>query len=88
MAWRIGVFSTDGSQHIDNDPAVLGRKPRIKGTRLSVELIVGRLAECWTIAQLREAYPHIDELQVRACLAYAATSLGTGEVLGMPQSTA
>ncbi len=74
--------------YIDRDPAVLGGKPRIKGTRLSVELIVERLADGWTIAQLREAYPHIDETQIRACLAYAAASLGTDEVLDVPQSAA
>jgi len=69
--------------YIDRDPAVLGGKPRIKGTRLSVELIVGRLGEGWTIAQLREAYPQIDETQIRACLAYAAASQNEYPVVRM-----
>ena len=59
MNWR---------EHIDHDPEVLAGKAKIKGTRISVELILGRLGEGWTIEQLLEAYPHITREQIQACM--------------------
>ena len=56
MNWR---------DHIDRDPAVLGGKPKIQGTRLSVELILGRLGEGWTADQLIKAYPHLTAEQIQ-----------------------
>lgn len=79
MNWR---------DYIDRDPGILGGKPKIRGTRLSVELIVGRLGDGWSIEQLIEAYPHINEKQIRACLACAAASLATDDVLDIPLSAA
>ncbi len=79
MNWR---------DHIDRNPDVLGGKPKIRGTRISVELIVGRLGEGWTVEQLLEAYPHINETQIRACLACAAAALATDDVLDIPLSAA
>ncbi|MCE3249780.1 MAG: hypothetical protein K0R41_3605 [Geminicoccaceae bacterium] len=39
-------------ERIAIDPQVLGGKPVVKGTRLSVEFVVGLLAEGWTEQQL------------------------------------
>ena len=74
--------------HIDRDPQILAGKPRIKGTRISVELIVARLGEGWTVDQLIQAYPLITQDQIQACLTYAAESLATDEVLDIPRSAA
>ena len=79
MNWR---------DHIDCDPAVLGGKPKIRGTRLSVELILGRLGAGWTADQLIEACPHLAGEQIRACAAFAADALATDEVLDVPVSAA
>lgn len=38
----------DWRDYIESDPAILGGKPVIRGTRLSVELIVGWLDQGWT----------------------------------------
>jgi len=38
----------DSKAHIAVDPEVLGGKPSIKGTRISVELVLDRLADGWT----------------------------------------
>ncbi len=75
MNWR---------DHIERDPQVLAGKPRIRGTRLSVELIVGRMGEGWTTQQLLEAYPHLTHAQIQACLAYAAEALAGDEVMDIP----
>jgi uncharacterized protein (DUF433 family) len=63
---------TNWRDHIVSDPEVLLGKPTIKGTRISVELILGWLAEGWTFEQLLEAYPHINRDAILAALAFAA----------------
>lgn len=63
MNWR---------DHIDRNPAVIGGKPKIKGTRIGVGLILERLGEGWTVEQLIESYPQITAEHIHACRAYAA----------------
>ena len=58
-------------QRIVLDPAVLSGKPVIRGTRLSVEFIVGLLAQGWTQQQVLENYPGVTADDLRACLQYA-----------------
>jgi uncharacterized protein (DUF433 family) len=62
---------------ISIDPAILLGKPCIKGTRISVELILRWLSEGRTFKDLLEAYPHLTEDDLRAALAYAADTVGT-----------
>jgi uncharacterized protein (DUF433 family) len=61
--------------HIVIDPAVLAGKPVIRGTRLSVEFVIGLLADGWSEAEIFENYPGIGHEDVRACLAYARDML-------------
>ena len=61
-------------EHIVSDPAVLGGKPILKGTRLSVEFVLELLAGGWDDQSRRENYPNLTEDRVRAVLAYAAES--------------
>ena len=53
------------------DPLVLAGKPAVRGTRLSVEFIVGLLADGWSEAEILENYPNLQRDDIRACLAYA-----------------
>lgn len=62
MEWR---------DRITSDPAVLVGKPVIRGTRISVELILGWLANGWTYEQILESYPHIKREDILAALAFA-----------------
>ena len=78
----------DWRERIERDPNVLGGKPRIRGTRISAELVLSRLGEGWTIEQLIEAYPHITRDQIEACLTYAAESIATDEVVDVPRPAA
>jgi uncharacterized protein (DUF433 family) len=57
------------------DPAILAGKPVIRGTRLSVELIIGLLADGWSEADIVENYPGIGPDDILACLAYARDRL-------------
>ena len=69
MNWR---------DHIVSNPEILVDKPVIKGTRISVELIMGRLANGWTYEQVLESYPHITRDDIQAALAFAAERLHKG----------
>ena len=62
MNWR---------DHIHSNPDILGGKPVVKGTRISVELILEYLEDGGTVADILEAYPHITEDNVRGAIAFA-----------------
>jgi uncharacterized protein (DUF433 family) len=53
------------------NPDVLGGKPIIQGTRMSVEFVVGLLAQGWSVEGVLKEYDHITREDVQACLAYA-----------------
>jgi uncharacterized protein (DUF433 family) len=79
---------TEWKDRIVTDPDILVGKPTIKGTRISVELILGWLANGWTHEQVIEAYPHITNEDIQAALAYAAERLREDEYLPMPKIAA
>ena len=56
---------------ITADPAVLVGKPVIRGTRLSVEFILGLLADGWSTEEICQDYAPLTREDVEACLAYA-----------------
>jgi uncharacterized protein (DUF433 family) len=62
------------------DPKILVGKPVIKGTRLSVELIMELLSNGWTEQQILENYPGITHEDVLACLDYATEILKSERV--------
>jgi len=57
-------------QYIVSDKNILLGKPTIKGTRLSVELLLELLASGWTEQLLFESYPNLKEIQLQAVFAY------------------
>ena len=57
---------------ISADPAVMMGKPCIKGTRITVELILRKLGAGRYFTDLLEAYPPLTEADLRAALAFAA----------------
>jgi uncharacterized protein (DUF433 family) len=60
---------------IQSDPAVMMGKPVIAGTRITVELVLEKLAAGETIDQISSAHPRLTEKAIRAALAFAATAL-------------
>ena len=56
--------------HIISDKQVLLGKPIIKGTRISVELILDLFETGWNEKQILEAYPSLTEDSLRAIFAY------------------
>ena len=53
------------------NPKILGGKPIIKGTRLSVEFILELLASNVSEEEILEDYSHITKADIQACLRYA-----------------
>ncbi|MCK6480080.1 MAG: DUF433 domain-containing protein [Planctomycetaceae bacterium] len=70
---------------IQVDPDVLGGKPVIAGTRISVELVLGLLGRGYTAEQVIEQYGHLTPEDVRACMAYAAKVLSSGRARATPR---
>lgn len=61
--------------HINIDPNIMLGKPVIKGTRISVELIVRKIGEGALTQDLLDAYPNITKKDIQAALLYAADNL-------------
>ena len=61
----------DWRERIVSDPDILVGKPAVKGTRISVELILGWLAQGWTHEMLLESYPQLAREDNLAALAFA-----------------
>jgi uncharacterized protein (DUF433 family) len=62
------------------DPNVLAGKPVIRGTRLSVEFVIGLMADGWSEADIQANYPAIRHEDILACLAYARETLSSERV--------
>lgn len=62
----------DWRDRIEVNPDVLVGKPVIKGTRISVELILDRFADGWSMEDLLASYPHITRDDTLAALTFAA----------------
>lgn len=59
-------------ERISVDPNVCFGEPCIKGHRIWVSLILDFLANGWTIAEILDNYPGMEEADVYACIAYGA----------------
>lgn len=73
---------------IASNPAVMMGKPVVAGTRITVELILEKLAAGETIEDLLEAHPRLTRDGVRAALAFAATALKADVIYPMPDEAA
>ena len=62
----------DVLERISIDPNVCFGKPCIKGHRIWVSLVLDFLSAGWSIPEILENYPGVEEADVRACIAYGA----------------
>jgi uncharacterized protein (DUF433 family) len=60
---------------IVSDPTVMMGKPVVKGTRITVELILEKLGAGETIEQILDAHPRLTREGIQAALAFAAETL-------------
>ena len=61
--------------YVVSDPEVMMGKPVIRGTRITVELILEKLAAGESVEQILEAHPRLTRETVLAALAFAAESM-------------
>jgi len=61
-------------------PDVLAGKPVVRGTRLSVEFVIGLMADGWKEGDILANYPGLSHEDLIACLAYARDILGAEKV--------
>jgi len=71
----------DYKDRIVADPNIMLGKPVIKGTRITVELILQRLSEGMTVEELLQAYPHLTKEDIFAALAYSANVISREEII-------
>jgi uncharacterized protein (DUF433 family) len=60
--------------HIERDPRILGGEAVLKGTRVTLRTVLGSLAEGATTAEILADFPTLCDEDVRAAIAFAATS--------------
>lgn len=71
---------------VQSDPLIMMGKPAIAGTRITVELILEKLAAGETIEQILEAHPRLRREAVQAALAFAASALRADVVYPVRQT--
>ena len=63
------------SNRIEVNPEIMLGKPVIRGTRVTVELLLRKLSEGASEEDLLEAYPHLTRDDIKAAIAYAADTI-------------
>jgi uncharacterized protein (DUF433 family) len=66
---------------IEINPRIMLEKPVIRGTRITVEIILRKLGEGASHQDLLEAYPHLTEQDIQAAITYAADTLAHEETV-------
>jgi uncharacterized protein (DUF433 family) len=79
MNWR---------DYIISDKEVLLGKPTLKGTRISVEHIVGLLAQGWTENEILENFPRLTKESLQAIFAYIQECMNDGLLFTPTRKTA
>jgi len=72
---------------ITSNPSVMMGKPVVAGTRITVELILEKLAQGEPIEQILEAHPRLTRDAIRAALAFAAEALKADVVYPVVEPT-
>lgn len=68
-------------QYIERNPEIMLGKPVIKGTRITVEHIMRKLAGGYSIQELEKNVPHLTKVQILAALEYAADIIANEETI-------
>ena len=74
----------DWQEYIHSDPDVMLGKPIVKGTRLTVEFIVGLFANGWTQDQIFENYPTLTTDALKAIFTFIAESMYEEDFYSLP----
>ncbi len=64
-------MKTQWKEYIVSSPDVIRGRPRVKGTRIPVSLILGYLAADKTVEEIIEEFPDLRKIHITACLDFA-----------------
>jgi len=70
----------DYSDRITVNPEIMIGKPTIKGTRITVEILLRKLSQEISPENILEEYPRLEKEDLQAALQYAADSVSTEEL--------
>lgn len=73
--------ATELLNRIEIDPRVMLGKPVVRGTRVTVEILLEKLAAGASMEEILADYPNLGRDDVLAALAYARQAVGTDEVI-------
>jgi uncharacterized protein (DUF433 family) len=79
---------TNWKENIITDKNILLGKPVIKGTRLSVDHIIGLLAQGWSEKQILENFPRLTKYDLQAVFIYIQECMKDGLLYELPKQTA
>jgi len=71
----------DYRKHIQSNPKIMLGKPIVKGTRITVELLLRKVADGYTFEEILDMYPHLKLDDILASIAYAAAIMESEEVI-------
>ena len=69
----LDVYRKSLDRHVVTDPEIMGGVPVIRGTRIPVYTILGRIEEGETLDEIAKDFDHVDRQALEAALAYART---------------
>ena len=76
----------DWKEKIESTPDTCGGRPRVKGTRLTVEFLLGLKAAGWSEQTILENYPNITQNDLQAVFAFAQSLIGEESFMPLPQA--
>lgn len=74
--------------HIVTDKNILLGKPVIKGTRLSVDYLIGLLAQGWSMEDVLNNFPRLTQDDIKAIFTYVQECLKDGLFFELPKQSA
>ncbi|MCX7046501.1 MAG: DUF433 domain-containing protein [Candidatus Sumerlaeota bacterium] len=71
----------DWREYIEQNPDIMLGKPVIRGTRLTVELILEMLGDGWPVEDILSSYPDLKPEHIQAAQAYASAYMAMDETI-------
>ena len=76
----------DWREHIEFNPKVMGGKPVIRGTRITVEILLDWLAAGWSEQELFDNYPRLTPEALKAVFAFARSIVAEQLYAAVPEA--
>lgn len=70
-------------KRIETNPNIMLGKPVIKGTRITVEIILRKLSQNISVEEILKDYPKLSKEDIQAAIAYAAKAISTDEFISI-----